>query len=255
MRQLLVRLLCAPILFYQRYISPLTPPSCRFTPTCSAYALEAIRKQATTLYHSTPPATRPAQALAMTSIDFHTHDQQAPPPAIIQIPTDYLLHPNEWQPRPGATYSAGIHPWDVNPDAPLQHLFEGFEKLAARPETVAIGECGLDRLHGDYASQNAVFIRQAEYAEALSKPVIIHCVKANYPLRKSYRRNFAPAQSDAPSYEMDHPWLPRQRHHRLSTALGWPRPELRSEVQPKSRGSLSSRAATYGDRRQRRSTL
>ena len=44
MRQLLVRLLCAPILFYQRYISPLTPPSCRFTPTCSAYALEAIRK-------------------------------------------------------------------------------------------------------------------------------------------------------------------------------------------------------------------
>lgn len=44
MRQLLVRLLCAPILFYQRYISQLTPPSCRFTPTCSAYALEAIRK-------------------------------------------------------------------------------------------------------------------------------------------------------------------------------------------------------------------
>lgn len=44
MRQLLVRLLCAPILFYQRCISPLTPPSCRFTPTCSAYALEAIRK-------------------------------------------------------------------------------------------------------------------------------------------------------------------------------------------------------------------
>lgn len=44
MRQLLVRLLSAPILFYQRYISPLTPPSCRFTPTCSAYALEAIRK-------------------------------------------------------------------------------------------------------------------------------------------------------------------------------------------------------------------
>lgn len=114
----------------------------------------------------------------MTSIDFHTHDQQAPPPAIIQIPTDYLLHPDEWQPRPGATYSAGIHPWDVNPDAPLQHLFEGFEKLAVRPETIAIGECGLDRLRGDYACQSEVFIRQLEYAEALTKPVIIHCVKA-----------------------------------------------------------------------------
>ncbi|MFC5467912.1 membrane protein insertion efficiency factor YidD [Cohnella suwonensis] len=32
----------APIRFYRAYISPLTPPSCRFLPTCSAYALEAI---------------------------------------------------------------------------------------------------------------------------------------------------------------------------------------------------------------------
>lgn len=37
-------ILCLPILFYRSCISPLTPPSCRFTPTCSAYALEAIRK-------------------------------------------------------------------------------------------------------------------------------------------------------------------------------------------------------------------
>lgn len=36
--------LIAPIRFYQRYISPLTPPACRFTPTCSQYAVEAIRK-------------------------------------------------------------------------------------------------------------------------------------------------------------------------------------------------------------------
>ena len=32
------------ISFYRRYISPLTPPTCRFTPTCSAYAYEAIQK-------------------------------------------------------------------------------------------------------------------------------------------------------------------------------------------------------------------
>ena len=34
----------ALIRFYQRHISPLTPASCRFTPTCSAYAYEAIMK-------------------------------------------------------------------------------------------------------------------------------------------------------------------------------------------------------------------
>ncbi|MBR2032886.1 MAG: membrane protein insertion efficiency factor YidD [Alistipes sp.] len=32
------------IRFYQRCISPLTPPVCRYTPTCSQYAIEAIRK-------------------------------------------------------------------------------------------------------------------------------------------------------------------------------------------------------------------
>jgi putative membrane protein insertion efficiency factor len=34
----------ALIRFYRVGVSPLTPPSCRFTPTCSAYAEEAIRK-------------------------------------------------------------------------------------------------------------------------------------------------------------------------------------------------------------------
>ena len=32
------------IKFYQLCISPLTPPSCRFTPTCSQYGLEAFKK-------------------------------------------------------------------------------------------------------------------------------------------------------------------------------------------------------------------
>ena len=32
------------IRFYQRFISPLKPPSCIYTPTCSTYAYEAIGK-------------------------------------------------------------------------------------------------------------------------------------------------------------------------------------------------------------------
>ena len=39
-----VWMLTLPILFYRSCISPLTPPSCRFTPTCSQYALEALRR-------------------------------------------------------------------------------------------------------------------------------------------------------------------------------------------------------------------
>ena len=36
--------LLAVIRFYQRYVSPAFPARCRFRPTCSAYALEAIQK-------------------------------------------------------------------------------------------------------------------------------------------------------------------------------------------------------------------
>lgn len=37
-------LLLLPIYFYRTCISPLTPASCRYTPTCSAYAIEAIKR-------------------------------------------------------------------------------------------------------------------------------------------------------------------------------------------------------------------
>lgn len=36
--------LLALIRFYRKHISPLFPPRCRYTPTCSQYALEAIEK-------------------------------------------------------------------------------------------------------------------------------------------------------------------------------------------------------------------
>ncbi len=40
MKGLLLKLIRA----YRRYISPARPPCCRFIPTCSAYALEAVEK-------------------------------------------------------------------------------------------------------------------------------------------------------------------------------------------------------------------
>ena len=38
------KLLISMIRFYRRRISPLKPPCCRFIPTCSEYAFEAIEK-------------------------------------------------------------------------------------------------------------------------------------------------------------------------------------------------------------------
>ena len=44
MKKLIVALLVAPIRFYRRFISPMLPPACRYTPTCSQYAIEALQK-------------------------------------------------------------------------------------------------------------------------------------------------------------------------------------------------------------------
>lgn len=42
--EVLVKIMVLPIRFYQLCISPMFPAACRYTPTCSQYALEALRK-------------------------------------------------------------------------------------------------------------------------------------------------------------------------------------------------------------------
>ncbi|MDR0872946.1 MAG: membrane protein insertion efficiency factor YidD [Prevotellaceae bacterium] len=44
MKKKFSHLILLPIYFYRYCISPFTPASCRYTPTCSEYAVEAIKK-------------------------------------------------------------------------------------------------------------------------------------------------------------------------------------------------------------------
>ena len=44
MKKIIRQLLILPIIFYQKAISPMLPSSCRYVPTCSQYAIEAIQK-------------------------------------------------------------------------------------------------------------------------------------------------------------------------------------------------------------------
>ena len=39
---MIAKIFIAPIRFYQRFISPLIPPRCKYYPSCSQYAVEAI---------------------------------------------------------------------------------------------------------------------------------------------------------------------------------------------------------------------
>ncbi|MBS0010957.1 MAG: membrane protein insertion efficiency factor YidD [Bacteroidales bacterium] len=43
LKKILVYLLLVPLYVYRWLISPLTGPSCRHTPTCSKYAIDALR--------------------------------------------------------------------------------------------------------------------------------------------------------------------------------------------------------------------
>ena len=40
----MTRLFLAPVRFYQRRVSPLLPRRCRYHPTCSAYAVQAVER-------------------------------------------------------------------------------------------------------------------------------------------------------------------------------------------------------------------
>ena len=44
MKKIFLPIILFMIVIYQKLLSPLTPPSCKFSPTCSNYAVDAFKK-------------------------------------------------------------------------------------------------------------------------------------------------------------------------------------------------------------------
>ncbi len=114
-------------------------------------------------------------------IDLHTHSTAAGP--------DVFALQNFLVPTAPETgfYSAGIHPKDAE-------LFDikDFETIWNNPRCLAVGECGMDRRYPDLPKQSRLFRAQAQRADALHKPLLIHSVRTHEEICRA-AKDLAPA--------------------------------------------------------------
>lgn len=75
-------------------------------------------------------------------------------------------------------YSVGVHPWRIANDAFKNLEFDYITELATKDNVLAIGECGLDKLHPAMERQILFFEKHIALANRLDKPLIIHCVQS-----------------------------------------------------------------------------
>lgn len=90
---------------------------------------------------------------------------------------------------PGLFYCLGVHPWFVG-DHSAEDMAQLETLLRDRSgHCIAVGECGLDRLHGDMKVQSPWFEAQVELASRLALPLVIHSVKAHDEIYATLRRS------------------------------------------------------------------
>nr|CDQ36105.1 putative deoxyribonuclease YjjV [Virgibacillus halodenitrificans] len=86
----------------------------------------------------------------------------------------------------------GLHPYFLSAHASGD--IDALEaQLDAHPETVAVGECGIDMRLGDLDRQWQLFNAQLRIAKQRRLPVVIHCVQANDQVTKRLRQLALPA--------------------------------------------------------------
>ncbi len=184
------QLLILPIRFYQRCISPLLPPACRYTPTCSNYAVEAIQAYGPIkgmwmgikrIVSCNPWGGHGYDPVPPVVTNFHCHDTDAQQ-AIISVDVE------DFKPQYGKIYSVGIHPWNIGDN--WQQQVKQLEEAAQHHLVVAIGETGLDSLKGvPLEVQEQVMQAHINIAAAAGKPLIIHCVRTSQQILRLWRDN------------------------------------------------------------------
>ncbi|MDE6393489.1 MAG: TatD family hydrolase [Muribaculaceae bacterium] len=129
----------------------------------------------------------------MEILDIHTHHEAPQPQGVVAL----CLRDGEATPSmmPTQRYSVGIHPWDTTLE-PSEKLWTRVETAASLPETVAIGESGVDLTPrgGPMFRQIQIFRRHTDLSEKLCKPLVIHDVKG-HDVIIGCRRDLHPAQN------------------------------------------------------------
>ena len=184
------QLLILPIKFYQRFISPLMPPVCRYTPSCSYYAVEAIQTHGPVkglwlavkrILSCNPWGGHGYDPVPPVITNFHSHDANAQQ-ALISVDVD------DFKPQEGRIYSVGLHPWHIGEY--WQDKINRLEQVAQHYQVVAIGETGLDSLKGAPLNlQEKVMQAHINIASATGKPLVIHCVRTSQQILKLWRDN------------------------------------------------------------------
>jgi len=110
-------------------------------------------------------------------LDIHTH-QTAVKPGVISIESLSLTNDIFLAMPKKKPISIGLHPWFASIEK-LELQMKYLSVLARQDNVKLIGECGLDSLKGEkIENQILILENQIVLAEALNKPLILHCVKS-----------------------------------------------------------------------------
>ena len=106
-------------------------------------------------------------------LDIHTHGAPFPLESAIQN-----RFPETFDEKAEGWFSVGIHPWRIE-NYQKHYPWEKLHHLLSLPHVLAVGEAGIDKICGvSIDDQERVFLHQAEMAEEIGKPLIIHMVKS-----------------------------------------------------------------------------